>query len=55
MISLIIVLLVAGAALYVLSMPSIPLDPTIKTIIKVVIVIAVVVWLLRAYGGALGI
>ena len=44
-IEIIIVLLIVGAVLYLL--PQVPIDETIKTVIKVVIVIAVIIWLLR--------
>jgi hypothetical protein len=35
---------------------GIPMDPTIHTIIRVVVMIVVVIWLLRAFGllGAIG-
>lgn len=51
MIELLIVLLVLGGLLYVLQL--LPLDATVKRIIQVVAIIAIVIWLLRTYGGAL--
>ena len=49
LISLLIVLIIVGAGLYLLQ--TVPLDPTIKTIIRVVAVVAVLVWLLRNLGS----
>lgn len=51
-VELLIALLIVGAVLYIL--PRLPIDGTIKMIIQVVIVIAVIIWLLRHFGGALG-
>jgi hypothetical protein len=52
MIELLIVLLVLGAGLYVLEL--LPIDGTVKRIIQVVAVVAVVVWLLRMFAPSLG-
>lgn len=52
MIELLITLIVLGAVLYVVSL--LPIDGTIKTIIYVVVIVAIVIWLLRTYGGHLG-
>lgn len=48
MISLIIMLVVVGAALYLLSLA--PIDATIKQIIYVIIIVAVIVYVLRNLG-----
>lgn len=44
LLNLIIILLVAGAVLYLLKI--IPIDATMKTVIQVLIVIAVIIYLL---------
>lgn len=52
LISIIIVLIVLGAAIYVAGL--LPIDATFKLIIKVLVVVVVVVWLLeqlRASGA----
>ena len=51
MINLIIVLILIGALLYVMTL--LPIDGTIKAIIQVVCIVAVIIWLLRTYGGVL--
>jgi nucleoside recognition membrane protein YjiH len=45
MISLIIVLIIIGAALYLVGL--IPMDATYMTIIRVVLIVAVIIYLLR--------
>lgn len=49
LINLIIVLIVVGVLLWAVN-TYIPMDRKIKNILNVVVVIAVVVWLLRAFG-----
>lgn len=49
LLSLIIVLVVVGVALWLIN-SYIPMDPKIKTILNVVVVIFVIVWLLQALG-----
>jgi hypothetical protein len=49
LISLIIVLIVLGLLLYVVE-SLLPLDPTIKLAIRVVILLAVILWLLSLVG-----
>lgn len=49
MIELIVALVIIGVVLWVLN-HMLPIDPNIKTIINVVIVLAVCLWLLRAFG-----
>lgn len=51
-IELLIVLIILGAGLYVLQL--LPIDATIKRIIIVVAIVAVVIWLLRAFAPSLG-
>jgi hypothetical protein len=48
LISIIVTLVVIGLVLYLIEL--IPMDGTIKQIIRVIIIIAVVVWLLQAFG-----
>lgn len=48
LISLLVVLVVVGLLLYLVN--SLPMDGTIKTVIRVVVVLAVVLWLLEAFG-----
>ena len=49
MLELLIVLVVIGLCLYLVE-TYIPMDPVIKTVIRVVVVLLVVVWLLRVFG-----
>lgn len=49
LISLVIVLIVVGVLLWAAN-TYIPMDQKIKTIMNVVVVIAVVLWLLQAFG-----
>ncbi len=48
MIALILGLVLLGVCLYLIK--QIPMDPTISTLITVVVVICAVLWLLRAFG-----
>ena len=48
LISIIVTLVVIGLLLYLVEL--IPMDGTIKQIIRVIVIIAVVVWLLQAFG-----
>ena len=48
LISIIVYLVVVGLVLYLIEL--IPMDRTIKQIIRVIVIIAVVVWLLQAFG-----
>ena len=48
LIGIIVTLVVIGLVLYLIDL--IPMDGAIKQIIRVIIIIAVVVWLLRAFG-----
>jgi hypothetical protein len=56
LINLIVTLIVVGLLLWLVN-NYIPMDSKIKSILNVVVVIAVVIWLLRMFGvlgGALG-
>ncbi len=48
LISIIVTLIVIGLLLYLIGL--IPMDGTIKQIIRVVVIIAVIVWLLQSFG-----
>jgi len=48
LISIIVTLVVIGLVLYLIDL--IPMDGTIKQIIRLIIIICVVVWLLQAFG-----
>ena len=48
-ISLLIVLVILGVALYLIE-TYIPMSPPIKTILRVVVVLFIVIWLLRFLG-----
>jgi hypothetical protein len=49
LLGLIIALVIVGVLLWLIN-SYIPMDPKIKTILNIVIVIVVVVWLLQALG-----
>lgn len=49
MIDLIIVLVIVGLCLYLIE-TYVPMDPAIKTVIRVVVVLCLVLWLLRLFG-----
>lgn len=51
LVSVLIALILVGAVIYLADI--LPIDATVKTVIKVVAVIAVVIWLLRAFAPAL--
>ncbi len=48
MIALILLLVIVGVCLYFLE--QLPMDPTMKTVIRVVVILCVVVYLLRVFG-----
>ena len=48
LVSIIISLVVVGLLLYLIDI--IPMDGTIKQIIRVIVIIAVIIWLLQAFG-----
>jgi hypothetical protein len=54
LISVIVTLIVIGLLLYLIGL--IPMDGTIKQIIRVVVIIAVIIWLLQTFNllGPLG-
>ena len=49
LITVIITLIVVGLLLWLVN-NKLPMDGTIKSIINIVVIIAVVVWLLRTFG-----
>ena len=49
LITVIITLIVVGLLLWLVN-NKLPMDGTIKSIINIVVIIAVVVWLLRVFG-----
>ncbi len=49
LINVIITLIVVGVLLWLVN-NKLPMDGTIKSIINIVVIIAVVVWLLRSFG-----
>ncbi len=49
LISLIITLIVVGVILYLIN-NYLPMDGKIKSILNIVVVIAVILWLLRSFG-----
>jgi hypothetical protein len=53
-ISIIVSLVVVGLVLYLVDI--IPMDGTIKQIIRVIIIVAVIIWLLQSFGfiGSIG-
>lgn len=50
LLSLLAVLIILGLCLYLVE-TYIPMDPAIKTVIRVVVVLALVFWLLRTFVG----
>ena len=48
LIQILVVLLVIGAVLYLLQM--LPIDGTILTVIRVVVIVAAIIWLLQFSG-----
>jgi hypothetical protein len=51
LVQLLIVLIVFGAVIYIAGL--LPIDGTVKTIIKVIAIVALVIWLLRTFAPAL--
>jgi hypothetical protein len=49
LINLVIILVAVGVLLWLVN-TYIPMDPKIKSILNAVVVIAVVIWLLQAFG-----
>ena len=49
MIELLVVLVVVGVVLYLIE-NYVPMSPPIKTVLRVVIVLALCLWLLRVFG-----
>ena len=51
LVTILIALIVVGAIIYLAGL--LPIDGTVKTIIKVVAIVALAIWLLRAFAPAL--
>jgi hypothetical protein len=51
LVSVVIALILVGAVVYVVGI--LPIDPTFKTLIKVVAIVALAIWLLRGFAPAL--
>ncbi len=49
MVQLLVLLVLVGVALYVVN-TMVPMDAKIKTLLNIVVVLAVVLWLLQAFG-----
>ena len=49
LVSLVVTLIVVGILLYCVN-TYVPLDPKIKKIVNIVVVVAVVLWLIAAFG-----
>jgi hypothetical protein len=49
LISLIVLLVILGLALYLIE-TYVPMSPPIKTVLRVVVVLVLVLWLLQAFG-----
>jgi hypothetical protein len=47
-VGIIVALVVVGLALYLIDI--IPMDRTIKQIIRAIVIVAVIIWLLQAFG-----
>lgn len=50
LISLVIVLIVVGVVLYLIE-NFIPLDPAVRTVIRAIVVLALILWLLQVFVG----
>jgi hypothetical protein len=50
LISLILILIIVGVLLYLVE-SVLPIDPSIKVVIRVVVIVAVVLWLLQVFLG----
>lgn len=48
LVDIVIVLVILGVALYLIGL--IPMDATVKTIVRIVVVVAALLWLLQAAG-----
>lgn len=51
LISLIIVLIIIGAVLYVVNY-AIPMDQKVKTVMNVIVIVAVCIWVLKSLAGS---
>ena len=48
MIGLLVVLILVGVGLYLIE--QIPMDPAIRTVIRVVVILCVILWLVQVFG-----
>lgn len=51
-VSLLIVLILIGAGLYLIKL--VPMDPRIRTIVTTVAIVALIIWLLRNFAPSMG-
>jgi len=51
LVTILIALIIVGALIYLADL--LPIDGTVKTVIKVVAIVAIVIWMLRAFAPAL--
>lgn len=49
LITLVVILVIVGVCLYLVE-TYVPMSPPIKTVIRVVVVLVLVLWLLQAFG-----
>jgi hypothetical protein len=49
LVTVVLVLIVAGIILYLINR-YIPMDGTIKSILNIVVIIAIIIWLLKVFG-----
>ena len=49
LVTVVLVLIVAGVILYLINR-YIPMDGTIKSILNIVVIIAIIIWLLKVFG-----
>lgn len=52
LVNVVVILAIAGVLLW--ALPRLPLDATIQSIIKTVIIVIVAIWLILALAGLLG-
>jgi len=50
LLTIVVVLIIIGVLLWLFNAKVTMIDPTIKQIINIVVVIAVVIWLLKVFG-----
>ena len=50
LLSVVVTLLVVGVLLWAFNAYVTPIDPTIKKLINVVVIVATILWLIKAFG-----